>query len=276
MTDQAVEGEVGRARPRKGDARLITGQTNRTDNISVNGLLHLAIGRSPMAPARVDVSPVLERAGFIAAFRDSGLAEGLGAMSRAWPVTEDIVPPEHPAVAVDEVRCAGEAVAVVVHDRPATADALEAIETRRHATDPGDPRTVVPGRGLGDGGARGSRPGPAGRRPARGVAARVPGPRGQRGTACGAVVVMLSDGGKRGDPEWVGVRMRGPHRPAHRVIRAGPRKACPRYASPATRMAAALPSLDAFVEGHSPAPLERLAALVRGVGPASVEGADRA
>ncbi len=60
MTEGAVEAEVGRARLRKEDARLLTGQTHWTDNIQAAGMLHLAILRSPMAHARlerVDVSP---------------------------------------------------------------------------------------------------------------------------------------------------------------------------------------------------------------------------
>ncbi|MCC5479332.1 xanthine dehydrogenase family protein molybdopterin-binding subunit [Streptomyces barringtoniae] len=132
MTDQAVEREVGRRRLRKEDARLITGQTNWTDNIQVAGLLHMAILRSPMAHARVtrvDVSPALDYPNVVAAFSGADLAEGLGSLPCAWPVTEDIVLPGHPPVAVDEVRYAGDPVAVVVaRDRYAAADALEAIE----------------------------------------------------------------------------------------------------------------------------------------------------
>ncbi|MER6183741.1 molybdopterin cofactor-binding domain-containing protein [Streptomyces sp. NPDC001652] len=129
---ETAEREVGRSRPRKEDARLLTGQTNWTDNISVGGLLHLAILRSPMAHAhidRVDVTPALERPGVVAAFSGSDLADGMGSLPCAWPVTEDIVLPDHPPIAVDEVRYAGDPVAVVVaRDRYAAADALEAIE----------------------------------------------------------------------------------------------------------------------------------------------------
>ncbi|MFD3841801.1 xanthine dehydrogenase family protein molybdopterin-binding subunit [Streptomyces sp. NPDC058642] len=129
---ETAEREVGRSRPRKEDARLLTGQTDWTDNISVGGLLHLAILRSPMAHAhldRVDVRPALERPGVVAAFSGSDLAEGMGSLPCAWPVTEDIVLPDHPPIAVDEVRYAGDPVAVVVaRDRYAAADALEAIE----------------------------------------------------------------------------------------------------------------------------------------------------
>ncbi|SNT30928.1 xanthine dehydrogenase family protein molybdopterin-binding subunit [Actinacidiphila glaucinigra] len=134
MTDQLTgrEPEVGRARVRKEDARLVTGRTNWTDNITVPGLLHIAILRSPMAHARIeriDVTPALERPGVVAAYTGRDLAEGLGSLPCAWPVTEDIVLPEHPPVAVDEVRHTGDPVAVVVaRDRYAAADALEAID----------------------------------------------------------------------------------------------------------------------------------------------------
>nr|WP_234390429.1 VWA domain-containing protein [Streptomyces sp. MMG1533] len=99
---------------------------------------------------------------------------------------------------------------------------------------------------------------------------------GQRGMARGAVVVLLSDGWERGDPELLADRMRRLHRLAYRVIWANPLKARPGYAPLAAGMAAALPSVDAFVEGHSLAALERLAAVVAGADVAFVEGADRA
>ncbi|MFG2357070.1 VWA domain-containing protein [Streptomyces sp. NPDC048521] len=101
---------------------------------------------------------------------------------------------------------------------------------------------------------------------------------GQRGMARGAVVVLLSDGWERGDPELLGAQMRRLHALAHQVVWANPRKARPGYAPLAAGMAAALPSVDAFVEGHSLAALERLAAVVRGAadGAAIVKGARRA
>ncbi|WP_293991362.1 VWA domain-containing protein [Streptomyces sp.] len=87
---------------------------------------------------------------------------------------------------------------------------------------------------------------------------------GQRGMARGAIVVLLSDGWERGDPELLGQQMRRLHALAHQVVWANPRKARPGYAPLAAGMAAALPSVDAFVAGHSLAALERLAAVVRG------------
>lgn len=99
---------------------------------------------------------------------------------------------------------------------------------------------------------------------------------GRRGMARGAVVVLLSDGWERGDPHLLAEQMCRLHRLAHRVVWANPRKARPGYAPLAAGMAAALPSVDAFVEGHSLAALERLAAVVRGADPGGPEpgGAD--
>ena len=91
---------------------------------------------------------------------------------------------------------------------------------------------------------------------------------GQRGMARGAVVVVLSDGWERGDPALLAAQMRRLHRLAHRVVWANPRKGRPGYAPLAAGMAAALPSVDAFVEGHSLGALEHLAAVVRGAGDA--------
>jgi len=124
--------EVGRSRRRKEDAKLVTGQTTWTDNITLPGLLHFALLRSPMAHAkitRIDVAAARELPGVIAAFTGSDLADEQGSLPNAWTVTPDMVSPAHPPLAVDEVRYVGDAVAVVVtRDRYSAADALEAIE----------------------------------------------------------------------------------------------------------------------------------------------------
>lgn len=82
---------------------------------------------------------------------------------------------------------------------------------------------------------------------------------GQRGMARGAIVVVLSDGWDRGDPEVLGEQMQRLHRVAHKVIWVNPLKVTPGYAPLARGMAAALPHIDAFVEGHSLDAIERLA-----------------
>jgi aerobic carbon-monoxide dehydrogenase large subunit len=129
---EAPVAELGQARLRKEDARLITGQTNWTDNIILPGMLQMAFLRSPHAHAkitRVDVSAALRVPGVIAAFAGADFADEQGSLPCAWPVTPDIVIPAHPPMATDEVRYVGEAVAcVIARDRYIAADALDSIE----------------------------------------------------------------------------------------------------------------------------------------------------
>ena len=131
-TTDAPAAQIGQARLRKEDAKLITGQTNWTDNIKLNGMLHMAFLRSPYAHAkitRVDVSGALSQPGVIAAFSGADFGAEQGSLPCAWPVTPDILIPPHPPMAVDEVRYVGEAVAVVVaRDRYTAADAVASIE----------------------------------------------------------------------------------------------------------------------------------------------------
>ena len=124
--------EFGTPRPRKEDARLVTGQTTWTDNLTLPGMLHIAFVRSPFAHARitsVDVSAARGMPGVIAAFSGADFADEQGSLPCAWPVTPDIVIPAHPPMATEEVRYVGEAVAcVVARDRYAAADAVSAVD----------------------------------------------------------------------------------------------------------------------------------------------------
>ena len=128
----AATGEVGAPRRRKEDARLISGRTAWTENLTLPGMLHLAILRSPMAHARilrVDTGAALREPGVVAAFSGADVAAVQGSLPCAWPVTADIVHPDHPPMAVDEVRHTGEAVAAVLaRTRAEAVDALAAIE----------------------------------------------------------------------------------------------------------------------------------------------------
>ena len=85
---------------------------------------------------------------------------------------------------------------------------------------------------------------------------------GVRGMARGAIVVVLSDGWDRGNPEVLTEQMRRLQRVAHRVVWVNPLKVTPGYAPLARGMAAALPHVDAFVEGHSLASLEELTRVI--------------
>jgi uncharacterized protein with von Willebrand factor type A (vWA) domain len=85
---------------------------------------------------------------------------------------------------------------------------------------------------------------------------------GVRGMARGSVVVVFSDGWDRGDPEVLGEQMARLSRVAYKVVWVNPLKASPGYAPLAGGMAAALPHVDKFVEGHSLAALEELAEVI--------------
>ena len=123
---------IGQPLRRKEDGRLVTGRTRWTDSVTVPGLLHVALLRSPMAHARVtrvDVSAALARPGVVAAYTGADLADDMGGLPTAWTVSEDLKTPPHLAVTQDKVRYVGDAVAVVVAtSRYAAADALEAVE----------------------------------------------------------------------------------------------------------------------------------------------------
>jgi uncharacterized protein len=85
---------------------------------------------------------------------------------------------------------------------------------------------------------------------------------GVRGQARGAVVVVLSDGWDRGNPELLAEQMQRLHRVTHRLVWVNPLKHTPGYAPLARGMAAALPHVDEFIEGHSFDSLERLAEVI--------------
>jgi carbon-monoxide dehydrogenase large subunit len=128
----APAAEIGQSRPRKEDQHLITGRTTWVDNMSMPGMVHLAILRSPMAHATItsiDTSEAKARPGVIAVFTGQDFAQTQGNLPTAWPVTTDMVNPGAPSLAVTQVNHAGEAVAVIAaRDKASAQDALEAIE----------------------------------------------------------------------------------------------------------------------------------------------------
>ncbi|MGW9478418.1 xanthine dehydrogenase family protein molybdopterin-binding subunit [Saccharomonospora azurea] len=113
-----IEPEIGKARLRKEDTRLITGRTRWTDNITLPGLVHFAVLRSTMAHARItniDTSAAKEMPGVMAVYTADDLdPEGAIGMPCAWPITPDMKWPRRPMLAQGTVNYAGEGVAVVV------------------------------------------------------------------------------------------------------------------------------------------------------------------
>ncbi|HEY6798855.1 MAG TPA: xanthine dehydrogenase family protein molybdopterin-binding subunit [Kineosporiaceae bacterium] len=115
-TDSTTGAEIGRARRRKEDARLITGRTRWTDNIVLPGMAHLAMVRSPVASAlisSIDVSAARSSSGVLGVWTGRDLDAEQGDLPCAWVITPDMKHPRRPAIAVDRVTFAGEIVAVV-------------------------------------------------------------------------------------------------------------------------------------------------------------------
>ncbi len=124
--------EIGRDRRRKEDQRLITGRTRWTDNLTLPGMLHLAMVRSPFAHATItsiDVAEAKTSPNVLAVLTGKDLADEQGVLINAWPITPDQKAPTHTPVAIDRVAFAGEIVAVVVARSAAEArDAAELVD----------------------------------------------------------------------------------------------------------------------------------------------------
>jgi hypothetical protein len=91
---------------------------------------------------------------------------------------------------------------------------------------------------------------------------------GRRGMARGAVVVILSDGWERGDPQLVGREMQRLARLAHRIVWVNPRVSSETFSVQSGGMVAALPYCDALVSGHS---FQALGEVVEAIGAATWE-----
>jgi 2-furoyl-CoA dehydrogenase large subunit len=118
---------VGQALPRLEDEVLLRGQGRFIDDLEPAAHAgHAAIVRSPVAHARVaavDVSAALEVPGVLGAVTGVEVA----GVTRPFPVGVEGAPAQY-AAAVDEVRYAGEPVAVVVaKDRYVAEDAAELV-----------------------------------------------------------------------------------------------------------------------------------------------------
>lgn len=85
---------------------------------------------------------------------------------------------------------------------------------------------------------------------------------GQRGLARQAVVVVYSDGWERGEVTQLGEQMARLHRLAHRVFWVNPHAGRDGYRPVQSGIAAALPSVDRLLAGHS---IETLHALLRAI-----------
>jgi aerobic carbon-monoxide dehydrogenase large subunit len=121
---------VGRAVRRVEDARFLRGRGCYIDDLRLPGLLHAAFVRSPHANARllaIDSRDARSAEGVVEIL-DGPTVRGSCRPIRAVITTPGLVPSEWPVLALDRVRFAGEAVAVVIADSPyRAADAAERV-----------------------------------------------------------------------------------------------------------------------------------------------------
>src|SRR5215218_3139918 len=127
---------------RKEDPRFIRGKGNYVDDVSLPGMLHGAVLRSPVAHARIasiDTSAALQHPKVHAVITGADLeAQGL-----AWMPT--ISADTQAVLATDKVRFQGQEVAfVVADDRYSARDALELIDVEYEPLSPvTDPRRAL-------------------------------------------------------------------------------------------------------------------------------------
>ena len=122
---------VGASPKRKEDGRFVTGHGRYLDDLQLDGLLHLAVVRSPHAHARVlgvDAEAARTLPGVVVVWTLGDLPE------LATATVPPLVPEPkgrtyiHPILAGHRVRHVGEAVAVVVARDPyAAADGVEQV-----------------------------------------------------------------------------------------------------------------------------------------------------
>ncbi len=133
MNDRAVIGDAPR---RREDARFVTGQGAYLDDLRFNGLAHAVFLRSPHAHARItgiDVSAALAAPGVLAVLTAAEVAaDGLRALAPTVDANVQTGEPfrflSQPLLAIDMVRYAGEAVALIVAETKHQAlDAAERI-----------------------------------------------------------------------------------------------------------------------------------------------------
>ena len=89
---------------------------------------------------------------------------------------------------------------------------------------------------------------------------------GRRGFARGAIVVIVSDGWDRGDPDVLAREIRRMQLQAHRLVWINPRPMMVEDQPLAIGMRAAMPYIDDFIPGHDPRAVAGLARLIGGLG----------
>ena len=123
-------GAVGQSIKRREDPRLIRGLATYTDDVKLHGALYAAFARSDFASGKlrgVDVSAALQQDGVVAAFTYADI-DGKVGPSVVGAEIPTMNKADHPLLASDAVRYAGQPVAVVIASDPfSAADAAELV-----------------------------------------------------------------------------------------------------------------------------------------------------
>ncbi|MBA2240055.1 MAG: xanthine dehydrogenase family protein molybdopterin-binding subunit [Solirubrobacterales bacterium] len=116
-TNGAPDGWVGQAIKRKEDPRFITGTGRYIDDMTIPGMLHMAVVRSPEAHAAIvsiDKSEAEAMEGVVAVYTADDLPVE-GGIPMVWdPPGVEVNTPEHMPLKSGEVKCVGDPVAVVL------------------------------------------------------------------------------------------------------------------------------------------------------------------
>ena len=124
---------LGQSLRRVEDHRLLTGQSQFVDDMTLPGMLHAVVLRSPHAHAAIlsiDVAPARRTIGVVSVVTASDLEHVAAHIpTRRNADADELNPPEHPVLARDKVCYVGQPVAIVVAQDPYVArDALELIQ----------------------------------------------------------------------------------------------------------------------------------------------------
>jgi aerobic carbon-monoxide dehydrogenase large subunit len=122
---------LGERIKRKEDPRLVQGRGHYVDDIKLDGMLHMAFGRSVYSHARItklDTAAAQALPGVIAVYTGQDIQGRLGLVPCAAGMEGQKIP-DHPCLAIDKVCYIGEPVAAVVaRDRYVARDAADLIE----------------------------------------------------------------------------------------------------------------------------------------------------
>ncbi len=141
MAEVPLPRAFGASVKRKEDRRFITGGGRYTDDLSLPRQAYASFVRAPMAHARlgvVDTTEAMASPGVLAVLTGADYAEsGLGSLACGWMIHSRDGSPmkagQHPPLAVERVRYAGDAVAIVVADsREVARNAAELVMVDYH------------------------------------------------------------------------------------------------------------------------------------------------